>query len=240
MTALVAEVSRPAERTELGAASERRTESRFAVLAGTLAHELKNPLASAVTNLAVAKEFCDDCDPVAPFLSQVDHELDRIHSILRSLMHLACAERVERQEVDVSELLASLASDDVSVECHVHRSAALDAALVRRAIQNILENARRVIESGRATRVELLAERVDADLVLTIRDDGPGVPPELRDQIFDALVSGASGSGLGLSIVRRVCRAHGGEARLVPGRGLGMAGASFELRFGDAFPRAGA
>lgn len=71
----------------------------------------------------------------------------------------------------------------------------------------------------------------DADAVLWVHDDGPGVPPQERERVFQRYVKGSdrpagSGLGLGLSIVAAIAAAHGGRARLVPSDH----GARFEIR----------
>jgi two-component system sensor histidine kinase MprB len=82
---------------------------------------------------------------------------------------------------------------------------------IGRAVNNLLDNA-----AQHAERVEVT---VSADGVLTVRDHGPGVPPEDAPLIFDRFYRGAtargrSGSGLGLAIVRQVAESHGGSVRV--------------------------
>jgi two-component system, OmpR family, sensor kinase len=78
--------------------------------------------------------------------------------------------------------------------------------------------------------VHAAVRRVDGEAILTVEDDGPGVPEELRDQIFERFVRGAgdrgSSSGLGLSIVRAVAESHGGRVDLEDAR----PGARFVVR----------
>jgi len=79
--------------------------------------------------------------------------------------------------------------------------------------------------------VQLLAEIVDDQLLLRVRDQGPGVPDQERDQIFDRFVRGSAsigtrGSGLGLSIVRLLIEAMGGSVQVIPAPG---GGADFQL-----------
>jgi two-component system OmpR family sensor kinase len=81
---------------------------------------------------------------------------------------------------------------------------------------NLVENAIRHTPEG--TRIRATVAPENGDVVLSVQDDGPGVPPELRDHIFERFVRGTgdrgSSSGLGLSIVRAVAEAHGGNVRL--------------------------
>jgi two-component system, OmpR family, sensor kinase len=81
---------------------------------------------------------------------------------------------------------------------------------------NLMENAIRHTPAG--THVNARVASVDGHVVITVQDDGPGVPDELRDRIFERFVRGAgdrgSSSGLGLSIVRAVAQSHGGSVDL--------------------------
>ena len=78
---------------------------------------------------------------------------------------------------------------------------------------NLMENAIRHTPDGTRVRARVVAE--DDEVVLTVQDNGPGIPPELRERIFERFVRGAgdrgSSSGLGLSIVRAVAQSHGGS-----------------------------
>jgi two-component system sensor histidine kinase KdpD len=103
-----------------------------------------------------------------------------------------------------------------------------DALLISQMLDNLIDNALKY--SAAPQPVEIWA-RLQADqLVLAVRDRGPGVPSEWRERIFETFErAGASasapGSGVGLAVCRAIARAHGGELRLRP-RGHG--GSSFE------------
>ncbi|MBV9687157.1 MAG: two-component sensor histidine kinase, partial [Alphaproteobacteria bacterium] len=78
---------------------------------------------------------------------------------------------------------------------------------VRRAITNVVDNARR-----HARRVALAAEPLGRVVQVTVDDDGPGIPPDRRESVFRPFESDAAGgTGLGLTIARDIVRAHGGE-----------------------------
>jgi signal transduction histidine kinase len=96
---------------------------------------------------------------------------------------------------------------------------------LHRMVLNLLENAVRHTPPG--THIQASSELADGRAVLTVEDDGPGIPPELAPRIFDRFVrDGARGSGLGLSIVRAVAESHGGSVALAPSD----AGARFVVR----------
>ena len=83
----------------------------------------------------------------------------------------------------------------------------LRAAAVRRAITNLVDNARR-----HARHVMLSAEAQGRSVLVTVDDDGPGIPADKRESMFRPFASGATGgTGLGLTIARDIVRAHGGE-----------------------------
>ena len=97
---------------------------------------------------------------------------------------------------------------------------------------NLVENAIRHTPPG--TEVHATVERVGAQVRLTVEDDGPGIPPELRERVFERFVRGVGdrggSSGLGLSIVHAVAQSHGGtvtiESPTTTGRGARAARAS--------------
>ena len=77
-------------------------------------------------------------------------------------------------------------------------------------------------------------------MVLAVADDGPGVPEADRTRVFEPFfTTKASGTGLGLAMAERIARAHGGELRVVPGRGRGARRPRRLLRAGAAARRVG-
>lgn len=202
-------------------------------LAGMLAHEIRNPLASATTNLAVAADLTEESDPRTPFLRRAEGEMERINVLLTACLELACAGRVHARRVCLSEMFelvaARLESRAENVEFEFHVSPGLefdlDPDLIMRVIENLCENAIRAIGDSRAT-IKIEAELRSECLQLSVEDSGPGLPPELASRIFEPFVSGSRGSGLGLAFVRLVAKAHGGLARTTESR---LGGARFEI-----------
>jgi len=104
---------------------------------------------------------------------------------------------------------------------------------LHRMVLNLLDNAVRHTPAG--ARIELHVRRVGEEAVVEVADDGPGIPPRLREQIFDRFVRGEGpadtavgpGSGLGLAIVRAVAVSHGGTVEVGESAG---GGAQFRVR----------
>jgi signal transduction histidine kinase len=96
----------------------------------------------------------------------------------------------------------------------------VDGARIRQVVQNLVENAEK--HAGRAARIEMRVRRLEpATVVLTVADDGRGIPAEDRDHVFERFFRGrrvreaaVPGSGLGLYLCRRIVEAHGGWIRL--------------------------
>lgn len=108
----------------------------------------------------------------------------------------------------------------------------VDPDALTRVIRNLLDNAERHARS----RVVLSVRETDGDVELVVADDGPGIPSDLRDHVFerfgrpdDDRSRGAGGAGLGLAIAREIVEAHGGTLTL-EGDGLPAAGAVFVVR----------
>ncbi len=104
----------------------------------------------------------------------------------------------------------------------------VDALLLVQLLDNLVDNALK--HAGESGPVEIVARRVGNELVLAVRDRGPGVPLAQRDRIFEAFQRGAQagprGAGVGLTVCRAIARAHGGELRY---RARSHGGSSFEL-----------
>ena len=121
------------------------------------------------------------------------------------------------REVDLAALLQKVAGAArrsgaaVELEAPDALSVMLRADAVRRAITNLVNNARR-----HARRVLLAAQRQGRTVVVTVEDRGPGIPPERRESVFRPFETGARGGpGLGLTIARDIVRAHGGDIELL-------------------------
>ncbi len=194
-----------------------RTLSREHQLVALLGHELRNPLAAAMTSLAVVRELTDAADPRAAYLEMAQRDLGRLSTLLERCLEFARAGKPARAELDLHELAQGVAArrvaGRVTVAAESERLQVLgDRALLERVLENLVDNA---LANG-AAQVEVWLAHEDGAAVLHVADDGPGVPERLRDSIFEPLVSGRGSNGLGLWLVREIVRAHGGEIGLVP------------------------
>ena len=179
--------------------------------AAVIGHELRNPLAAAITGAALACEMVDADDPRHPVVSGVVGELQRMSQLLDSYLTFARCGEPRRDHVALKAVCDSVVMGRPGVTAVVAPEVAVlgDEVLLTRALENLVDNARHV----GADSVRIRAHYGEAKVVISVEDDGPGVPAELRTKIFRPGVSRRGSTGLGLSIVAETIAAHGGQIR---------------------------
>ena len=199
-------------------------------------HELKTP----ITTARMAAELAADDAPESTYPPQVIEELDRMQALVDDLLHLARdPDGQQMEDVGLDELVARTvaahpAADRISLSLAPTVTLQGRATDLRRALINLLDNAAR--HSRSVVAVDLAVE--DGSVVLTIDDDGPGVAPEHREQVFNRFVRldegrarDAGGSGLGLAITRDIAARHGGSIEVTDSP---LGGARFVLTLSGA------
>jgi signal transduction histidine kinase len=194
----------------LAASDAAERERRFVVTA--IAHDLRTPLFTLRGSLQAIERGIGNGEYVALAQRKADH-LDRLVSDLFAFSRLEYAPAAGAADaVDVAALAREAADqyDGVAVSGGPAVVAG-DAAGLLRVLTNLIDNAVRY--AATAVHVDARAER--DGVVVTVSDDGPGIPPELIDRVFEPLVTadGArrGGAGLGLAIVERIVSGHGGS-----------------------------
>ena len=183
-------------------AARMATERAFSAHA---AHALRTPLAGIDAQLAVALRECPPA--LGPRLQRVRDAAARLQGVVAALLGLfRTGSPPARAPVDVARLLARLPVAGLQVQVDSDATVLADADLLTAALLNLLDNA---LRHG-AHRVVV---RATAAGTLRLDDDGPGVPPQRRQQLQRALDAQAYDgvTGLGLMLADRVARAHGGR-----------------------------
>lgn len=197
-------------------ASEERTR-RFLADA---AHQLRTPLAGIRASVEMLLRE-DDPEARDQLMGNLVRETGRAARLLTALLRMARLEQErppDRVRVDLRELVTAEAerardlAPQIEIRIDAERevsTAELDPGLVREALANLLDNARR---HARATVTVRLASP-DGLVIIRIEDDGPGIPEGADELVFErfATLDGRGGSGLGLPIARAAARAHGGD-----------------------------
>lgn len=199
-------------------------------LAAAIAHEVRNPLAiigNAVAGLRRTEVASDD---QRVLLDIVEEEAGRLNRLVTDLLRFARPASLMPAAVDLTELAEAVAKGarleracEVRLEVEPVQAVA-DAALLRLALSNVVENACQASPEGKpvVVAIDQVDEQGVAQVRIEVRDEGAGMTPEVAARACDPFfTTRPSGTGLGLPIVQRIIRAHGGRVELesAPGRG---------------------
>jgi two-component system OmpR family sensor kinase len=226
----IAELARTLEGM-LGALDEARRETEASLerqreFVADASHELRTPLTSVLANLELLADELEG--EQAESAKAALRSTRRMRRLVGDLLLLARADAQREQpvrELDLAEVLLDAASElgpmgeehDLVIDA---RPAVVQGARddLHRLVLNLLENAVRHTPPGTQVRAQTATDGEHA--VLSVEDDGAGIPPGLAERVFERFVrgggDGARGSGLGLAIVRAVAESHGGTVTLAP------------------------
>src|SRR6476661_6445345 len=239
VTAIFTDISDLKEVQELQQRAE-RLES-VAALSASLAHEIRNPLASirsSVEQLARSKHADDDERFLAGLIVR---ESDRLSRLLSEFLDFARVRATHFVPLDLHTVVVAVvrlirAHPDCRPDATItveggHTLVEADEDLLHRVIANLVLNA---VQAARGPiRITVSVAPVQGSEIphgtnlehavrLQVRDDGPGIPADIRERLFDPFVSGRpGGSGLGLAIVQRAVQAHRGLVLVDSGPGPG-------------------
>jgi two-component system, OmpR family, sensor kinase len=217
---------------ESALARREASEARLRTFAADASHELRTPLAAIRGHAELARRGPEPLPPdIAHALSRVEAESARMSELVDELLLLAqldAGRPLASEPVDLTRLAIDVTSDArAAAPGHVWRLELPaepvivpgDEHRLHQVLANLLSNAGRHTRAATTVTVAVSAGP-DAALV-SVTDDGPGIPAELQPAIFERFVRGdtsrsraAGGSGLGLAIVHAVTAAHGGHAEV--------------------------
>ncbi|MCX6552004.1 MAG: ATP-binding protein [Acidobacteria bacterium] len=218
-----------------------RLRDRLAALgemAATIAHEVKNPLASIEVMAGLLRRQMADRADVQGLLSDIINEAKMANAIVLEVLEFV---RPIRLQVDRTALSKVVEDAIVMAERKVPRRNTLIDVVVPRdlptiqgdyhqlcqVVTNLLINALEALGGRGAVRIRAATRLSDeqdraADIELRISDDGPGIPGEITDRIFNPFfTTKPQGSGLGLAIVRKIVDAHEGRIDVLSAPGTG-------------------
>jgi len=230
------ETNRQLQRAE---AEARRSERLAALgqLSAGLAHEIRNPLGVIKGSAEMLTKKLQTVQPVESELaSYISSEVNRLNGLVARFLDFARPQNLQLRPVQVPEIvdhaLESVQSQMPNARVKVEREYAAglpeilaDQQLCEQIFVNLILNAFQAMENQEgALRVSIGPDisKGTRGVAVTVEDTGPGVPPELREQIFNPFVtSKKDGVGLGLSIVAKIIDDHRGWIRLDPGSNHG-------------------
>ncbi len=202
----------------------RRRSERLAAagaLTAGLAHEVRSPMNAIGLAAQRLQRRLPEGEP-RRMAGSIRSEVVRLEGVLREFLELARPVSGERQPTDLARLCGEVV-DLLEPEAHAEGveleskaeavTAEIDAEAVRRALINLVRNALQA-SSGDGHVVIRTTEEREA-VTIAVEDRGPGIDPEIKERALEAFVTGkASGTGLGLALVRRVAEEHDGSITL--------------------------
>ena len=204
-----------------------RTLESHRQLLSAVGHDLRTPLAA----MRITAEFVEDEE----VRDRLTRNLDELQSMTEAVLSAArSGPGEEKRRVDLATLIESVCDDlielnlPVSVNIEGLAPSNCRPNEIRRATRNLIENA---VRYGGGARVSL--ERQDNDFVVNVDDDGPGIPANRLEEVFEPFVrleesrnNATGGSGLGLTLARAIAREHGGDIvlmnRMAEGQIIGL------------------
>jgi len=223
--------------------TKNRTAERLATIgqfAAGIGHELRNPLGVVESSAFLVSRRLEQLkisDPgLTRHMEKIVTEVQRSGRTINDLIELARNRPPKRRRVDARDVVLQAvpaahlpAGVTVDVEIPAGVPIDVDPDQLGRVLTNLLINASQATNGTGHVWIE--ASREPAATLVRVRDDGPGVPWELREQVFQALfTTKAKGSGLGLALCRRIAEAHGGTVTLEPSE----RGAAFRITIPDS------
>jgi signal transduction histidine kinase len=202
------------------------------------AHELRTPLAALKLQLDLARRATQPAE-LGAALDDLEAGVARTSHVVEQLMTLARVEPEAMAQKRTACDLVALAKEAIVARAALASDKAIDLGLARATtavvdgdpaslgilLSNLIDNALRYTPRG--GRIDVAVDRDERGATLSVADTGPGIPPEARERVFDRFYRGEvneeSGSGLGLSIVRRIADAHHATIALdAPVEGTGL------------------
>jgi signal transduction histidine kinase len=201
-------------------------------LTSGVGHEVKNPINAIVVHLELLKTKLGDASaPAVRHLDVIDAEIHRLDRVVQMLVDFSRPVELQLREQNLCSVLGdvlALAAEELSTHnvTLVSRMpskplmANFDADLVKQALLNVIQNGAQAMPDGGALEVSLEDDRKSA--VLRISDQGPGIPDDIREKIFDLyFTTKTGGSGIGLAMTYRILQLHHGSIEVQSKQGRG-------------------
>jgi two-component system sensor histidine kinase AtoS len=206
--------------------------SSIGQLAASVAHEIKNPLASIKTLGQLLQEETPATDSRREYIDIIVAEVNRLNGVVEQLLKFARPEQSQFSRIDLREILQPvLALTHHEMERHRVKLESgyapdlqlfLDPEKIKQVLLNLIFNAIQAMPSGGTIRFTATDDPQSPWTVLEISDTGIGMPPEVVQQVFDPFFTTKQrGTGLGLAIVKKIMDLHGGkiEVKSLPNQG---------------------
>lgn len=232
--------------TEAAMVNAQKLES-LGVLAGGIAHEIRNPLSSVNISISSIERACgastglepDTKEKIDRILEQMKSAAAKMGLVVQRVMDYSKPFPPRKEVVDLNKVieeavrlsLSTLRKQEIAVLKDLApdlTTCRVDAQMIEQVLVNLITNACQAMEGAEGAKLLEIASAVqDGRIVLRVSDSGPGVPPSLREKVFDPFfTTRKDGSGIGLSFSHRIVADHGGSLRVATSR---WGGAEFRI-----------
>ncbi|NBO10430.1 MAG: sensor histidine kinase [Methylophilaceae bacterium] len=218
------------------------------------AHQLRTPLAGAQAQLELALAESNP-EQHEKQLQQVNDSLDRLSHTISQLLSLArnqqeALQKIALHPIDLNQLAQEVTTNmvptaikkqiDLGFESHEPTMILGDANRLKEMIYNLIDNALLYTPAG--GKVTVSAKREAGEIVLSVEDNGPGIPKDERENVFErfhrVMGTGQEGSGLGLAIVKEIAEIHQASIEIVDDPK--QKGLNIQINFAEVHPTSGA
>ena len=194
-------------------------------LTSGVGHEVKNPINAIVVHLELLKTKLGSASaPALRHLEVIDAEIHRLDRVVQTLVDFSRPVELQLREQDLRPVIGdvlALAAEELSTHNVTLISrlpstplvAKIDVDLMKQAVLNVIQNGAQAMQEG--GRLVVVLEEDGKAAILRIEDEGPGIPEEIREKIFDLYFTTKSGgSGIGLAMTYRILQLHQGSVEV--------------------------
>lgn len=207
-------------------------------LTGGVAHEIKNPLNAIALHLEILRSKLDDIPEMRPEVEVISSEISRLDRVVKTFLDFTRPVELSLTTVNLDELVRQVHSlvapeavrmgVSVEIDC---RAAPLeiraDEDLFKQALLNVVNNGIEAMAGG--GRLDVVLDRTGDEVLISVADQGPGIPDSVRDRIFNLyFTTKPRGSGIGLAMTFRIVQLHNGSIDFMSEPGSGT---TFRMRF---------
>lgn len=195
-------------------------------MATSISHDLRHSLAAVVANAEFLSESRLDSHQREELYHEVRIAVDQMTEMLESLLEFSrTSESLRRSYGNLQEPLEraiqtaranpEFAGANINMRCEGQCEGWFDFRRLQRAFQNLVINALEATPKGTAN-LDIVMRRMGRNVEIRIQDNGPGIPEDIRERLFQPFVSSGKqyGTGLGLTVVKKILQDHGGAVRV--------------------------
>ena len=209
--------------------------SRFAAISrisGGVAHEIKNPLNAISLHLDLLRARAESTgEELLPEIDVLSREVRRLDRVVKTFLDFSRPVEVQFSEVDLGALASEVTHlmkpqaqlAGIELQCDAPAEPVCvrgDEDMLQQAVLNLVTNAMEAMKTGGHLRLSVTSDR--HNVTLTVADDGPGIPPEMRGKVFQLyFTTKEKGSGIGLAMTYRAVQLHNGTVDFVSEVGRG-------------------